>query len=138
MHDEAAEAVALQAGAPSDPVVVLFQSALIRARQLDKGNAQSGSLGNDFYILDIALWDDLGVKYPTRKKQWQGTLDELNKARNAIAHRNDDQLAKVKAGQPLNLRTFKKWRSSLHGAASDFDNVVGAYLKDSAAIGWQA
>ncbi|MGV9971129.1 hypothetical protein [Nocardia beijingensis] len=137
LHDEAAEAIASQVGAPGDAVVVLFRSALTRARGLDKGNAQPGALGNDFYILDIPLWDDLEAKYPTRKKQWNATLTSLNEARNAIAHRNDDQLAKVKLKHPLNLATFRRWRSSLNGAAAGFDYVVGAYLKDSAAVGWQ-
>ncbi|MET8799550.1 hypothetical protein ABZV91_24540 [Nocardia sp. NPDC004568] len=138
LHDEAAEAIASQVGPPGDATVVLFQSALTRARNLDKGNAQPGGLGNDFYILDIPLWADLEVRYPTRKKQWHTTLTSLNSARNAIAHRNDDQLAKVKLQQPLNLATFRKWRSSLNGAASGFDYVVGAYLKDSATVGWHA
>lgn len=137
LHDEAADYIASQVGAPGDPVVVLFQSALTRSRNLDKGNAQPGSLGNDFYLLDIPLWPDLEARYPTRKAQWHMTLTKLNAARNAIAHRNDDQLAKVKGDQALNLSTFRKWRSSLNGAATGFDHVVGAYLKDSASVGWQ-
>ena len=138
LHDEAAEAIACQVGTSGDQIVVLFQSALTRARNLDKGNAQPSSLGSDFYILDIPLWSDLEVRYPKRKGQWHTTLSRLNAARNAIAHRNDDQLAKVKLVRPLNLRTFRAWRSSLNGAAAGFDCVVGAYLNDTASIGWQA
>ena len=137
LHDEAAVALSDSLGTPSDPRVLIFRNALIRGRKLDQGNAQPGSLGTDFQILGMGLWSDIHGAYPRLGSKWNDTLTRLNKVRNAIAHRNDAQLAAARQEQPLNLATFRKWRRSLNGAAAGFDNVVGAYLKDTAGVGWK-
>ncbi|MEV3963867.1 hypothetical protein AB0M34_23765 [Nocardia sp. NPDC050193] len=138
LHDEAAVALSDSLGSPADPRVSIFRNALVRGRKLDQGNAQPASLGADFQILGMTLWPDVHAAYPKLGTKWHDTLRRLNKVRNAIAHRNDAQLTTVKGEQPLNLATFLRWRRSLNGAAAGFDNTVGAYLKETAGIGWQA
>ncbi|MGW4367693.1 hypothetical protein ACWEKT_18805 [Nocardia takedensis] len=138
LHDEAAVAFVDSLGFVNDPRAGVIRNALVRGRNLDKGNAQPASLGSDFQILGVTLWPDVYTAYPTLGPKWNDTLTSLNKARNAVAHRNDTQLAQVRQAQPLTLATFRKWRRSLNGAAAGFDNIVGAYLKSTANADWPA
>ncbi|MFD4403892.1 hypothetical protein ACFWPH_14155 [Nocardia sp. NPDC058499] len=137
LHNGAAAALSDSLGV-GDPRAIIFRAALVRGRNLDKGNAQPASIGADFQILGMALWPHTYAAYPVLGPKWNETLTRLNKVRNAVAHRNDPQLVAVKREQPLDLATFRRWRRSLNGAASGFDNVVGAYLKDTANVGWRA
>jgi hypothetical protein len=60
-------------------------------RQLDNGNAHPGSLGADFSLLGMALWDALKTAHP-RATAWNNDLSALNEARNAIAHAEEGRL----------------------------------------------
>ncbi|MFD3706634.1 hypothetical protein ACFWUP_26150 [Nocardia sp. NPDC058658] len=137
LHDDAAFAFTDRIGSESDRWTDVVRSALVRGRKLDQGNAHPSSLGSDFQILGLDLWRRVHVAYPNRGKKWNESLTALNIARNAIAHRNDAQLAAVKAAQPLNLASFRRWRRSLDGAATGFDNVVGAYLTETIGASWR-
>ncbi|MFE1594996.1 hypothetical protein [Nocardia sp. NPDC058705] len=136
LHDDAANVFALSLGPATDPRITALRATLVRGRKLDQGNAQPSALGADFQLLGLSLWSAVHAAYPSRGKGWNATLTSLNSARNAIAHRNDAQLAAVKAAQPLDLATFKRWRRSLDGAATGFDKVTGAYLTEVASTGW--
>ena len=50
--------------------------------------------------------------------------------RNGVAHSDAAKLVRAHREYGLTLRTFRKWRSSLNGAASAMDKVVGTYLLD--------
>ncbi len=136
LHDDAAIAFTARVGTDSDQWTEVVRNALVRSRKLDQGNANPSTLGGDFQTLGLNFWPSIHAAYPNRGKKWNESLTDLNSARNAIVHRNDSQLARVKAIQPLNLATFKKWRRSLDGAATGFDNIVGAYLKTTIGAGW--
>jgi hypothetical protein len=126
LHDDAAFTLASSLGLGIDPRVSVVRNALVRARKLDVGDANPGTLGSDFAILGVTLWLDIHASYPTRGTKWRTTLENLNGVRNAVAHSDAAKLAAVKQKQPLNLATFKRWRRSIDGAASGFDKVVGA------------
>ena len=95
-------------------------------RQLDRGNANPGNLGNDFKILGVDLWDELKTRWPRMTVKWNKSLTDLNKARNAIAHSQSGTLGALR----VNLDTIRTWRSSLDGLADKMDDVVAWHLTD--------
>lgn len=138
LHDDAAIQIANSLAPGNDEQIPVVLNALVRGRKLDVGNASTGGIGNDFANLGMTFWPDVKARYPTMGPKWNATLDKLNDVRNAIAHSDGDKLTQVRGKQPLSLKTFKRWRSSLHGAASGFDKVVGAYLQDLTGTDWDA
>jgi hypothetical protein len=50
--------------------------------------------------------------------------------RNGVAHSDADKLDRAHREYGVTLATFKRWRSSLNGAAHAMDKVVSAYLLD--------
>lgn len=137
LHDDAAFVLGSSLNLGNDPRMSVVRNALVRNRNLDKGNANPGNLGNDFAILGMTLWPDIHAAYASRGVKWHETMTDLNAVRNAVAHSDDAKLAMVKQKHPLNLATFKKWRRSLDGAASGLDRVVEAYLQNTANVGWE-
>lgn len=128
LHDEAASDFARRAGGSNLVLRQQLQLMLTRNRQLDRGNAQSSSLGSDFGALGMLFWasvetaDRWGV---SRKRH----LDRINQARNAIAHDLSGDLASLRTeGYPCTLRTVSRWRSALDGLAVTMDDVVADYL----------
>ncbi|WP_156525551.1 MULTISPECIES: hypothetical protein [unclassified Gordonia (in: high G+C Gram-positive bacteria)] len=136
LHDDAAVQIALSLVPGSERQAPVVLNALVRSRKLDVGNASTGGIGNDFAVLGMPFWPNVKAAYPSKGPKWNATLDSLNVVRNAVAHSQADKLADVRREQPLSLATFKKWRSSLNGAASGFDSVVGAYLQNLTGTGW--
>lgn len=137
LHDDAAFVLASSVNPGNDPRLHFIRSALARNRNLDRGNANPGNLGNDFAILGMTLWPDIHAAYPSRGAKWHDTMTDLNEVRNAVAHSDDAKIAAVKKKQSLNLATFQKWRRSLDGATSGLDKVVEAYLQKTADAGWE-
>ncbi|WP_169541919.1 hypothetical protein [Nocardia jiangxiensis] len=137
LHDDAAFVLVSSLDLGNDPRMSVIRNALVRNRNLDKGNAHPGTLGNDFAILGMTFWPDIHAAYTSRGAKWRETMTDLNEVRNAVAHSDDAKLAVVKQKQPLNLATFRKWRRSLDGAASGLDRAVEAYLQSTADAGWE-
>jgi len=99
-------------------------------RKMNQGNADPGTLGNDFGLFGMVLWADLQARYPTHAGAWNQKLLALNMARNGIAHDDGTKIARVQAnGWPLTLRSVDRWKSSLDGLARGIDRAVGGHLK---------
>jgi hypothetical protein len=99
-------------------------------RKMNQGNADPGTLGNDFGFFGMVLWADLQARYPTHAGAWNQKLLALNMARNGIAHDDGTKIARVQAnGWPLTLRSVDRWKSSLDGLARGIDRAVGGHLK---------
>ena len=99
-------------------------------RKLNQGNADPGTLGNDFGLFGLALWADLQLRYQVRARDWNQKLAALNMARNGIVHDDGAKLARVQAdGWPLTLRSADRWKAALDGLADGMDRVVGGHLK---------
>lgn len=97
-------------------------------RQLDRGNAQPGSLGSDFALLGLPLWPAL-QQADSRSPGWRESLETLNRARNAIAHVDSQSLDLLRRqGQPVTLAAVRAWRRDLDRLALSMDDVVSAYL----------
>jgi hypothetical protein len=129
LHDEAT-AFVTRTLAPGSPSLQATLSIPYTAhRQLNERNAQQGSLGTDFGLFGIQLWQALGTRYPAKKPVWNEKLRLLNDARNGIAHQDLAKIAKVVAqGWPLTLPSFDRWRSALDSLAEGIDRVVGVEL----------
>lgn len=101
----------------------------IQGRQLDKGNAQPGSLGNDFGRLGIQLWPEL-KRWNPRVAAFQTLLAQLNAWRNAIAHDDFSDAMRFPQGNSttLQLDLVRKWRTACNRIALGLDIVMRDYI----------
>lgn len=111
---------------PSPPLEPLVYSEFTRNRQLDRGNAQPESLKEDFRRLGLLFWDELSAADP-RAAGWRTALGELNKWRNAIAHRDFDP-AKLGGTVVLLRNQVKSWRSMCNELAQAMDVLLRQHL----------
>ncbi len=129
MHDEGTAFFAASIAQGNGAAEAAVRSLLATNRQLDKGNAQPGSLGADYGRLGLELWPALEARYPNRTKAQNGALDKLNRARNALAHGLDAPIRDLRAdGYPLTLATFRRWRALLDSLATNIDDELAAQL----------
>jgi hypothetical protein len=130
LHDEAGVFVAGRL-APGDPQLqdVLHLPYTVN-RKLNQGNADPGTLGNDFGLFGLVLWTALQTRYPTRAKGWNQKVSALNLARNGIVHDDGAKVARVQAdGWPFTLQSVDRWKSALDGLTHGMDRVVAGHLK---------
>lgn len=128
LHDESSDFLCDRTIKNDPTLYAIFRAGLARGRGLDSKNANPGWLGSDFAQLGLTLWPALRVSN-SKAASWNTALEELNTARNAIAH--DDQAGFTKLPQtryPITLGVIKGWRKSLDGLAREMDTVVGDYL----------
>ncbi|MGH3279531.1 MAG: hypothetical protein ACRDNW_10385 [Trebonia sp.] len=130
LHDEAGVFVAGRL-APGNPRLQnVLRLPYTVSRKLNQGNADPGTLGNDFGLFGLVLWTALQARYPTRAKGWNQKLAALNMARNGIVHDDGAKVARVQAdGWPLTLQSADRWKLALDGLAQGMDCVVGGHLK---------
>jgi hypothetical protein len=105
----------------------IVRAEFTRNRQLDRGNAQPGSLGSDFGRLGVDFWtqvDGHDVGNPDRKT----LLEELNSWRNAIVHQDFDP-AKLGGTTTLHLTRVRRWRRACEQLARSFDEVMRRHVQ---------
>lgn len=130
LHDEAGRFVVRSLAPGNQQLQENLRVPYTHYRKLDQGNADPGTLGNDFGLFGIDLWPDLQAQYPSHAKGWNQKLFALNLARNGIVHDDGARIARVQAdGWPLTLHSVGRWKSSLDGLARGMDRVVGGQLK---------
>jgi hypothetical protein len=125
LHTECVDCLLAEA-VPNVRYQPLIGGELVRGRQLDRGNAQSGSIGADFGRLKIDFWptvDAFDVRNVSRRAQ----LDLLNNWRNAIAHQDFDP-ARLGGTTKLHLAQVRRWRGACHRLAQSFDEVMRLHL----------
>jgi hypothetical protein len=106
----------------------LLQAQFTTNRALDHQNATPSSLGADFGRLGLQLWPVLRFA-SAHTPRWQASLEALNRARNAIAHSNEDDLDELaRGGHPMRLQTIRHWHRDLDRLAGTMDDVVADYL----------
>jgi hypothetical protein len=125
LHKEAARLI-VTAVAPADVHIrKVLLAPYASARRLDRTNAEPGCLSHDFGLFGLDLWPLLQTRYPSRGDDWRRKLGVLNEARNAIAHDDQDKLAKVRAaGWQLGLGDIRSLRQALNGLAGGMDQVT--------------
>lgn len=109
-----------------DPPTRLFlvQQEFLRGRQLDRGNAQSASLGADYARLGIRFWPELQALDP-QTPSYRVAPDELNTWRNAVAHQD---FSSFPAGSRLLLGDVRRWRKSCRALARVMNESLRNYL----------
>ncbi len=100
-----------------------IQVLLLRDRQLDRVNAQPGSLGADFGRLGMSLWDRLKALSNLNSDR-QSKLEQLNVWRNSIAHQNLPPASQSER----TLQRVRSWRSACNGLAKGMDEVVAQHV----------
>lgn len=119
LHDAAAEALATAA---PEPYRTLLKRLLEADRRLDRHNATSAVLTSDFRRFGLDLWPALGATAVHSRH----TLDEVNAARNAIAHQDAPKLDALR----LDLAVFRDWRRTLDELAAAVDSAVSDHLTE--------
>jgi hypothetical protein len=128
LHDEACEVFAQWSAPMNEHASGLIQEGLCLSRDVDRGNAHPGSLGKDFSRFGIDLWARMKIRDPLTPSH-SGSLDQLNRARNAIAHADSNKLARLRSsGIPLVASTIRRWRHDLDALAVNMDREVGVQL----------
>lgn len=108
-------------------VTHLVQARFTRGRQLERGNAQSGSLGSDFGRLGIKFWLQV-IASDVRNEGRKKVLDSLIDWRNAIAHQDFTRVSPG-ASNRLRLAQVRRWRGACNGLARSFDEVMRVHLQ---------
>jgi hypothetical protein len=95
-------------------------------RQLDRGNANPGSLGSDFGRLGLDWWDaidNLDPNGPVLRRE----LELMNQWRNAIAH-NDFDPKRLGGTMRLKFSMVRNWRRVCNRLTRAFDHVLANHL----------
>jgi hypothetical protein len=125
LHSECVDHI-MTALAPTASLRIIIKSELTRGRKLDSGNAQPGTLGEDFKRLGIDLWDETYKLDPLNRARNQA-LENLNKWRNAIVHQALDP-SKLGGTTVLRLNEVRRWRITCERLATSFDESLRAHL----------
>jgi hypothetical protein len=123
LHSECVDHLAAGIPPPLGPVV---RTEFTWGRQLDRGNAQSASIGADFGRLGIHFWAEVRAVNP-RNAERRALLDDLNVWRNAIVHRSFDP-GKLGGTVTLRLTQVRRWRQACSRLARAFDDVMRRHL----------
>jgi hypothetical protein len=121
LHSECVDHI-LTVTAPPMAILPLLREDMVRGRQLDRGNAQPGSLGADFRRFGIDLWGELAHLHPDAD-QWKKRLELLNDWRNAIVH-EDFTSPKLSGIMTLRLVVVRRWRVACARLARAMDEVA--------------
>ncbi|MEX0794418.1 MAG: HEPN domain-containing protein [Pirellulaceae bacterium] len=124
LHTECVDALVSAAALP-DEMEPIVRTEFTWGRQLDRGNAQSSSLGSDFGRLGVEIWNRLRELDQDRADLNRSRLDRMNAWRNAIAHQNFDTLDH----DSLDAQVVTRWRASCEQLALDLDRVLRTHLK---------
>jgi len=128
LHDLGCRQFASRASPKNGAVENVIRSRLSEARDLDRGNAHPGSLGKDFGRFGFELWPSLAQRDASSGAH-NRSLEQLNLARNALAHADSAALASLRAqGITLVLGTFQRWRRDLEALAANLDVELSALL----------
>lgn len=128
LYDELADAVLGEVGGAEPGVRIMLQRYLDETRALDRGNAHPGALGSDFARFGIELWPRM-IERDRRTTARQAHLDRLNTARNAVAHSDEAELAKLRQeGIGITLATTRTWRQALDQLALGMDATLADHF----------
>jgi len=128
LHADATDVFASWAAGGQLQLETAISALLSRQLKLDKGNAHKDSLSDAFERFGLQWWPALQLRSGHTVRR-QAQLELLNRARNAIAHSNAAQIAKLRGeGYPLTLVTARRWRSSLNGLARTMDAELSVHL----------
>jgi hypothetical protein len=125
LHSECVDHL-LRVLAPPSSLLQILAADLTRGRHLDRGNAQSSSLGADFGRFSMSFWADM-LGFKPSAAGWRRDLELLNEWRNAIVH--EDFTSRSLSGiMILRLITVRRWRASCARLAHAMDEVMRRHM----------
>jgi len=129
LHSEAIDVIV---GATSPPTsAAVLRTLLAGGRKLDGGNANEGTLGNDFARFGLPFWDAVEAAADFRPPMRQAVRD-ANVWRNAIAHQDFSHRDFVAAGfggrMTLRLEEVRAWRKRINALSAIIDDVIALHL----------
>ena len=128
LHDLGCRQFASWASPSNKAVENVIRTRLSEARDLDRGNAHPGSIGKDFGRFGFEVWPALMKRDPSSATHTR-SLDQLNMARNALAHADVAGIATLRSeGVSLVLNTYVKWRHDLDALAANLDAELATQL----------
>lgn len=128
LHDLGCEQFASWAAPKNKALENVLRSRLSEGRDLDRGNANPGSIGKDFGRFGFEVWPALTKRDPSSAAH-NRSLEDLNAARNGLAHADTGALEALRSrGVPLILETYKRWQRDLDALAANLDTELGAQL----------
>lgn len=132
LHDLSADAMITAAPASLRPTLA---RAFTVGRKLDRQNAHSGALGDDFARFGIDFWPvvtALGGRCAGRRRR----LDQLNAWRNAIAHQDFRRVAAdpLTGGTRPDLLMVRTWHRALDQLVGGIDRVMYDELSTTNAV----
>jgi hypothetical protein len=127
LHDEASEIIInrIYVAAPAHESVL--RNMLTLNRQLNRGNATGSNLQQDFGRFGFGVIDEVKGQY-ARGAAWLKALEDLNTARNGIAHSDKAKIAKATDGSALGLAHVKRWDGSMKALANALDRITADKL----------
>jgi hypothetical protein len=105
---------------------VIVSESFTYNRQLDRGNANSGSIGSDFGRLGLDWWPAFD-RIDTAGADLRRQLSQLNEWRNAISH-NDFDPGALGGTIRLMLAMVREWRRACNQLARVFDRILADHL----------
>ena len=103
-------------------------------RQLNRGNANQGTIAGDFNRLGLKrLWERIDALSP-RYSRCRSLLELLNRWRNAIAHQDFGDPAVLGGSVVLRLATVRRWRRACHLLARALDRIVRDHVQTATGV----
>jgi hypothetical protein len=130
LHDLAVDEMVTQTAQLNAVLAPSLRAIMTNRRELDRGNANPGNLGNDFGRLGMQFWPELQRVNMTVARRCSRHIEWLNTARNGLAHGDTVKLASVAAaGYPLQqLATVQKFHRATDSLAQLMDRTLASYL----------
>jgi hypothetical protein len=127
LHDQASDVFVLRVYAMTSAHESAIANLLTLGRDLDKRNATPSTIQRDFSRLGFKMLDELKKRY-VGAERWLIALEELNTARNGVAHSDRSKMADAAGGPTLQLLTVRRWDASLRALARASDRVAAESL----------
>jgi hypothetical protein len=130
LHDETTGFLASTLAAGNAAHFSVIRNSFTTRRQLDRVNAGTDTVAEDFGRFGIEIWKDIAVAVKSGKR-WRQQLDKMNYARNGIAHNDLGKLQRLKSeGYPINTLTVDKWYSACNATCRQMDSVLQKHLRN--------
>jgi hypothetical protein len=137
LHDEAVRALVSSIGTPSSRLRSTVLDNLVHGRRLNRGNADPGTLEEDFSRLGLTFWSGL-IEVNPSAGDWRKGLAALHQARNGLAHDDGAKIERVRAaGWPLRIGTVLRWRHVVDELTDAMDTLLSREIPiSSGKIPW--
>ena len=123
LHDEATDAFLARTNHPTPAFESNLRSLLTLQRDVDTKNATPSTMQRDFLRFGFRILDDIKVTY-VNGADWLRRVEELNEARNGIAHDDRVKMTTAAGGPTLTLGRVKNWHSAVRQLVKACDRIA--------------